>query len=202
MINNVFTNIKNLIREKREMIVVFEKKTNKVVGAAPKVFDSGLWREAEIEELYPDADLNGLSCIYVQDSPKYCLNHNIWQLKLDKNGVPIGVERKPTLPKIYLTTNAQDTDGDGLPELPADAKSKATITAEVKDAKGNIVHKDCILTFRTTGGTLSARRVEEQGGTADIELTSTVETITVTVSASAEGTQSGSLTFEFMPPEE
>jgi len=184
------------------MIVVFEKKTNKVVGAASKVFDSGLWREPEIEELYPYKDLKELSCIYVPDSPKYCLNPDAWQLKLDKDGVPVGVERKPTLPKIYLTTNAQDTDGDGLPELPADAKSKATITVEVRDAKGDIVPKDFILTFRTTGGTLSARRVEAKAGTAAVELTSTVETITVTVSVSAEGTQSGSLTFEFMPPEE
>jgi hypothetical protein len=184
------------------MIIVFEKKTNKIVGAASKVFDNGYWREPEIQELYPGSDINELSYIYVQDSPKYCLNPDAWQLKLDKDGVPIGVERKPTLPKIYLTTNAQDTDCDGLPELPADAKSKATITAEVKDAKGDIVHKDFILTFRTTGGVLSARRVEAKGGIAAVELTSTVETITVTVSASAEGTRSGALTFEFIPPSE
>jgi len=183
------------------MIIVFEKKTNKFVGVASKVFDSGSWRELEIGELYPDANLNELSCIYVQDSPKYCLKPDAWQLKLNENGVPIGVERKPTLPKINLTTNAQDTDGDGLPELPADAQSKATIMAEVQDARGNIVNKDFILTFRTTGGTLSARRVEAKRGTATVELTSTVETIAVTVSASAEGTQSGSLTFELMPPE-
>jgi hypothetical protein len=184
------------------MIIVFEKKTNKLVGVASKVFDSGSWREPEIGELYPDANLNELTCIYVQDSPEYYLEPDAWQLTLNENSVPIGVERKPTLPKINLTTNAQDTDGDGLPELPADARSRATITAEVKDASGNIVNKEFILNFRTTGGTLSARRVEAKRGTATVELTSTVETIAVTVSASAEGTQSGSLTFELMPPEE
>src|SRR2546426_207325 len=101
------------------MIIVFEKKTNKLVGVASKVFDSGSWREPELGELYPDANLN----------------------------------------------------------------------------------KDFSLNFRTTGGTLSARRVEAKRGAATVELTSTVETIAVTVSASAEGTQSGSLTFELMPPE-
>lgn len=183
------------------MIIVFEKKTNKIVGVASEVFDSGSWRDPEIGELYPNANLNEIACIYVQDSPKYCLNPDAWQLKLNADGVPVGVERKPTLPKIYLTTNAQDTDGDGLPELPADAQSKATIMAEVQDASGNIVNKDFILNFRTTGGTLSARRVEANRGAATVELTSTVETIAVTVSASAEGTQGGSLTFELMPPE-
>jgi hypothetical protein len=184
-----------------EMIVIFENKTNKIVGVASKVFDSGFWREPEIQELYPEADLRKLDCIYIEDSPKYCLRPDAWQLKLNEHGVPIGVERKPTLPKIYLTTTAQDTDGDGLPELPADARSKATITAEVKDARGDLVNEDFVLTFRTTGGTLSARRVETRRGTATVELTSTVETIAVTVSAAAEGTQSGSLTLELMPPE-
>jgi hypothetical protein len=183
------------------MIVIFEKKTNNIVGVASKVFDSGSWREPEIGELYPDTDLNELGYLYVQDSPKYCLNPDAWQLKLDQNNVPVGVERKPTLPRIYLTTNAPDTDGDGLPELPADAQSQATITAAVKDAKGDVVNTDFLLMFRTTGGTLSARRVQAERGTAVVELTSTVETITVTVSASAEGAQEGSLTFEFMPPE-
>jgi Big-like domain-containing protein len=183
------------------MIVIFDKRTNQVIGVASKVYDSGSWREPEIHELYPDADLNQLDCVYMEDSPKFCMRPDAWQLKLNERGMPIGVERKPALPKIYLTTTAQDTDGDGLPELAADAISKASITAEVKDANGNLVNKDFMLTFRTTGGSLSGRRVEAKHGTATVELTSTVETITVTVSVSAEGIQSGSLTFELMPPE-
>jgi hypothetical protein len=183
------------------MIIVFEKTTNNIVGIASNVLDSGILREPTIEELYPDMDREELGYIYVQDSPEYFLKPDAWQLKLDENGVPVRLERKPTLPTIHLTTDAPDADGDGLPELPADAKSKATITAEVRDVKGGIVNKDFVLNFRTNGGTLSARRLEAKGGTAMVELTSTVETVTVTVSASAEGTQSGSLTFEFMPPE-
>jgi hypothetical protein len=183
------------------MIIVFEKIMNKIVGVASRVLDSGILREATIEELYPDIDREGLGYIHVQDSPEYYLTPDAWQLKLDNNCIPVGIERKPTLPTIHLITNAPDTDGDGLPELPADAKSKATITVEVRDTKGSIVNRDFVLNFRTTGGTLSARRIEAKGGTAMVELTSTVETVAVTVSASAEGTQSGSLTFEFMPPE-
>jgi hypothetical protein len=183
------------------MIVVFEKQTNKFVGIAAKIIDNGHWREPKLEELYPDADLNRLGCIYVRDSPKYALKPDGWQLKLDENGAPIGVERKPALPKIHLTTNAQDTDGDDLPELVADAKSKATITAELKDAKGERLKRDFIMIFKTTGGTLSARRVAAKDGKATVELTSSVETVLVTVSASGEGVQGDSLSFEFMPPE-
>jgi len=183
------------------MIVIFEKKTNRIVGVASKVFDNGSWREPELAELYPDRNPNEIGYISIQDSPKYALKPDAWRLKLDAHGVPVGVERKPTLPKIHLHTDARDTDGDGLPELFADAKSKAVITVEVKDAMDRMVQEDVLLTLRTTGGTLSARRVQAKGGTASVELTASVETITVTVTVSAEGMQSGALTFEFMPPE-
>ncbi len=43
-------------------------------------------------------------------------------------------------------------------------------------------------------------KLDENGVT--VELTSSVETISVTVSASAEGVKEGSLSFEFVPPEE
>jgi hypothetical protein len=85
--------------------------------------------------------------------------------------------------------------------LVADAKSKATITAELKDAKGERLKRDFIVIFKTTGGTLSARRVAAKDGKATVELTSSVETVLVTVSASGEGVQGDSLSFEFMPPE-
>lgn len=185
------------------MIVVFDKKTNKIIGAATRVFDSGRWREATLQELYPDAKPEELGCVYIKDSVKYAVlpDRNAWQIKFDEKGAPVGVERKPSPPKIHLTTNARDTDGDGLPELAADGKSKATITIEVKDAKDKLVKKDFLLNFRTTGGALSARRVEATGGKAKVEFTSSTETVTATVSASAEGFEEASLTFEFMPPQ-
>jgi hypothetical protein len=74
--------------------------------------------------------------------------------------------------------------------------------AELKDATGKLFEQDLMLTFRTTGGTLSTRKVMAKGGKVTVALTSSVETISVTVSASAEGVKGGSLSFEFMPPEE
>ena len=181
------------------MIFIFEKETKNFVGMATRVFDNGTWREATLQELYPNADHSKLGYVYVEDSPKYAMNPNIWQLKLDENGNPIGISRKPNPPKIYLTTNAVDTDNDGLPELTADGKSKAVITAEVKDSQGQLVQGELLLDFRTTGGSLSARRVTTQTGQATIELTASLETVLVTVTVSAEGVTPSSLSFELMP---
>lgn len=184
------------------MIFVFDKETKNLVGMATRVFDNGTWREPTLEELYPNADHSKWGYVYVEDSPKYAMNPDGWQLKLDENGVPVGIERKPNLPKIHLTTNAVDTDGDGIPELIADATSKATITAEVKNSQGEFVTEELTLNLKTTGGALSARRVTTRDGQATVELTSSLETVSVIVEVSAEGVKGSSLAFEFMPLEQ
>lgn len=181
----------------RAMIFVFDKATKQFVGTASRVFDNGTWREATVEELYPNTDHSKLGFVHVEDSPEYAMNPGAWQLKLDEKGEAIGIERKP---KIYLTTNAIDTDGDDLPELTADSQSKATITVEVKDSSGQLVQGELMLNVRTTNGTLSARRISTQTGQATVEFTSSRETVSATVSVSAEGVEGSSITFEFMPP--
>jgi len=184
-----------------DVIIVYERETKNVVGVAAQVFDNGLWREPTIEELYPGVDLNKLGFIHVEDSIRYALDPDAWQFKLDANGVPIGAERKPSLPRLHLSTNAKDTDGDSFPELLADGKNKAVITAHVRDELGRIVSGDFAVTFKTTAGTLSARQVMVRGGKAEVELTSSLETVTATVSASGKGLKSvAPLTFEFVPP--
>jgi hypothetical protein len=182
------------------MIFVFDKETKHFVGMATRVFDNGTMREATVEELYPNTDRSKLGFVYVEDSPKYSMNPEGWQLKFDQNGEAIGIERKPNLPKVFLATNAIDTDGDGMPELPADGQSKAVIRAQVKDSQGQLIQGDLLLDFRTTGGTLSARKVPTQTGQATVELTASLETVQVTVTVSAEGVTENSVTFEFMPP--
>jgi hypothetical protein len=182
------------------MIFIFDRTSKEVVGMATEVFDNGSWREATLEELYPDRDRSNLGCVTVRDSPKYALNPEGWQLKLDENGEPVGIERKPSLPRIHLTTNAPDTDGDGLPELPADGQSKATIAIEVRDVHGKLIEEERTLNLKTTGGALSARRITTSNGQATVDLTSSLETVSVTIEVAAEGVRSASLSFEFMPP--
>jgi hypothetical protein len=102
-------------------------------------------------------------------------------------------------PKIVLNTSAKDTDGDGFPELPADGKSKAEITATLYDALGTVVDEQVEVTFRTSAGVLFARWVNTKKGEAKVTLTAGNETVMASVSASAEGFEPASIEFEFLP---
>jgi hypothetical protein len=185
------------------MIIVYRKKTMEFVGAAARVFDSGKWREPTMEELYPNEDPQTLGFFHVEDSAKLAMaGKEYWQFKLDEKGVPAGIERKPSPPAIQLSSDAPDTDGDGTPELPADGQSAVTITAELREAgfQGKRIVRDVPLVLKTTAGTLSQRFVLAQKGIATVTLTTSRETVAVTVTASAEGFTAGSLTFELLPP--
>jgi len=181
------------------MMIVYDRQTKKLLSFAGQVFDNGQWREPTLEEIYPNTDRSKWGVVYVRDATKYVATLDELQLKVDENGTPVGIERK-RIPKIHLTTDAVDTDGDGLPELPADGQSHTTIRAEIKTHQGQLVTEELSLEFRTTGGTLSARKVTTTTGQASIELTSSIETIQITVTVSAEGFTEASLSFEFMPP--
>ncbi len=183
------------------MILIYLKETKQPVGIAARVFDNGQWREATVHELYPSADHAKMGYFIVDDASVVLSAEKGWQFKLDSKGDPVGIEPAPDLPRISLTTDAIDSDGDGLPELAADGNSQAKITLEVKDSAGKLVKKDFQIEIRTTGGALSVRRTTAKAGRATVDLTSSTQTITVTVTASAEGLETGSITFEFMPPD-
>jgi hypothetical protein len=185
------------------MIIVYDKKNHKFMGMATRVFDSGKWREPTLEELFPNKDRSNLGFVYVEDSLKYAVGgEKSFQFKLDDKGVPVGIQRKPSPPKILLTSDAPDTDGDGLAEVAADGKAVVTITAEIQEVgvEGKRVDRDVPLVFKTTGGTLSQRFVLAAKGLARVTLTASQETVTVTVTAQAEGLKEGSISFEFLPP--
>jgi hypothetical protein len=116
---------------------------------------------------------------------------------------PVIVEKKlPTsFPKIILTTTAKDTDGDGLPEILADGKSKASITATLQDAEGKVIQDPIEVHFRTSAGRLSRRSVTAQDGQATVQLTASRETVMASVSVFAKGFEPVNLDLEFGPPE-
>lgn len=185
------------------MIFVYKKDSLEFVGMATRVFDNGTWREPTMEELYPNEDHSKLGFVYADESLRYAMaTPERLQFKLDEKGVPVGVERKPSPPEIHLTTDAHDTDGDGLPEVPADGQSSVTITAEIREPgfNGKRIHRDVPLVFKTTGGTLSQRFALAKDGAARVKLTSSRETVTITVTASAEGFTAGKIQLELLPP--
>lgn len=180
------------------MIVVYKKETNEFIGMAPQIFDNGVVRDYTLEELYPNLAPEEYGCFFVEDSPRYVMNPTHWKFKLDKNGVPIGIEHKPTL-ALKITTDAEDTDGDGMPELKADGSSKAKLTVKVYDG-AKVKKTTAQIKLSTSGGRLDQRIFDlKNKSQLTTYLTSTTETITITVTASAEGMHSDSLTFELMP---
>jgi hypothetical protein len=104
----------------------------------------------------------------------------------------------PLLAEIVLTTTALDIDGDGVPEVPADGKSAASVRVSLLDAKGMTLMKSVEVHFRTTAGTLSQREVMTDRGKATVELISSRETVTAFVYAFAEGFKPDYLKFEFV----
>ena len=102
---------------------------------------------------------------------------------------------------IVLATSAQDTDGDGLAELPADGESKAEITATLYDALGEVIKDNVEVQFRTSAGALSSRYAVTKKGQATVELKASRETVMASVSASAAGFEPATIEFEFLPEE-
>jgi hypothetical protein len=174
------------------MLVVYDKTTGKIVGHCSQVFDSGKWREATLQELYPNQDNTNLAAAYMPDDARFVgYGTTNWRLRKDESGAVLGVER---LPALILSTDAKDSDGDGVPDMPADGTSVAHITVTTADNSNTQV------TFRTTRGSLSQRTVATADGKAVVELRAPSETVAAGVTATATGYRPATLTMEFIPP--
>lgn len=190
------------------MIVVYEKETNKFVGMALQVFDSGKMRDYTMEELYPRIDHAKHGFFIVEDSIEQLKLGNSVKFKLDKKGKPVGFE-DPSLLRIVLSTNAPDQDGDGIPEIaapnrqlagsPSGPESQAEITVQIMDGdKKAALSMDVLLS--TTGGSLESRLLTtSKAGTASTTIFAGTDTVTLTVTASAQDLPDASLMLEVMP---
>ena len=88
------------------------------------------------------------------------------------------------LPSYALTTDATDTDGAGLPDLPADGATTTILTIQKQhpDGTDDTTATDAVR-CTTDRGKLSAETVTLVNGTATVTLTSVPETVTATVRA-------------------
>jgi hypothetical protein len=173
------------------MIIVYNSNTGEIVGHCSRVFDSGKWREARIDELFPDHAKSGFAAVHFADDARYLsYRPHHWRLRRDESGVVTGIER---LPMLLLTSDAADTDGDGTPDLPADGAAVAHVTAKTGDGA------DADVMFQTTRGSLKERTVRTTHGSATVELRAATETVAVVVTATATGYRPGRLNLEFIP---
>ena len=174
------------------MLVVYDPTTGEIIGHCSRVFDNGKWREATIEEIFPERDRSKLEALYLKDDPRYLIQGpEHWRIRREESGAVVGLER---LPAITLSCDASDHDNDGIPDLPADGTSTTKITAKLDDdAKVDV-------TFRTTRGSLSKRTVRTTAkGQATVELRAATETVAVIVTATAPGYRPATLHLEFIP---
>lgn len=178
------------------MLVVYDKNTKEVLQL---LMVSENVPEPILEDIPSLKDVENIASFRLPNDPSFDFGRQ-YIVTLDEEGNPTGLALKLEPPIIELTTDAQDTDGDGLPEIPADGESKATITATIKDAEGKVLTRvKKPVTFRTTRGILSARNVTPTRGEANVTLTSILETVTATVTATAEGCRPTRFSIEFLP---
>jgi hypothetical protein len=173
------------------MLIVYDLATGEIIGHASRLFDNGKWREATLEEIFPNRDPSKVGTLYLKDDPRYLQQGPAhWRIRRDESGVVVGLER---LPAIALSCDAADHDNDGIPDLPADGNATTTITARLGAGA------DVDVTFRTTRGALSKRTVHTTNGQATVELRAATETVTATVTATAPGYRPATLQLEFIP---
>lgn len=104
--------------------------------------------------------------------------------------------------QIALTIDRADDDGDGRPELPADGKSSARVTATIVGSNQKPIDHRARVSFSVTRGALSARAVEAASGVASVDWKAPAETVQARITARADGFQEASLTVEFIPADE
>jgi hypothetical protein len=125
-----------------------------------------------------------------------------YELIFSSSGAPKELVKKSSLPHIELVIDAPDNDGDGIPEIKADGKSKVQITANIRDEEGKLItNAKNNIHFLTTGGVLSDRVVKCKGGVATTSLQSVKETLTPTVTAFSDGVIKGEMKVEFVHPD-
>lgn len=106
--------------------------------------------------------------------------------------------------RLELTTDAPDISPyNGVPEIPADGHSTASIFIRKKSPSGELLageEDNDLIVLHTTRGTLSQRQVRLQHGQAQVTLRSSTDTIIADVTAHGENLRRYMLHLEFAPP--
>jgi hypothetical protein len=159
----------------------------------------------------------------IVEMPLTSLNPNIyrgnlgWSMEMFSRGADISRQiqavigmhvnpRSEGSARLELTTDAPDISPyNGIPEIPADGHSTATIFIRKKSPSGEPLTGDednDLIVLHTTRGTLSHRQVRLHHGQAQVTLRSSTDTIIADVTAQGENLRRYMLHLEFAPPME
>jgi hypothetical protein len=178
------------------MLLIYNKKTGKIVGVSMIISDtSGVIPQPNMENV--DFKIKGVEGYILPDDESVLRDMHNYTLELDNEGNPIGFVRKEVL-KIELSTDATDTNGDGVAEIPAGGAS-CNLIASVRNEYGKIIkERPFRIQFITTGGILREYLTETRNGVARVQITSVPETKRVHVIARADGCMPGELDLDFV----
>jgi hypothetical protein len=186
------------------MIIIYDRKTRDIVGVSMVGQDnSGLIRKPSMKNILRSDRLDpNLMEFHIPDDETVANEIFKYDLTFSSSGNPKELVRKGALPYIELSIDAPDHDGDGIPEMKADGRSKVTITASIRDEEGKVVTRaGNDIHFLTTGGVLSDRIVRCKSGVAKTTLQSVKETLTPTITAFSDGVRKGEIKVEFVHPD-
>ncbi len=179
--------------------VTYNKKTKTITGSFSQTSD----------EFIPEPPTPEEAILQITDKEQIetLVSLNPWQHSVEGKVRDDKIEsltRKPRFQgKLLLTTDAEDKDGDGFPELPADGSTAVKVRAAITDLQGNTIKDRTVpVKFRVSRGAISSRQAETKNGIAEVEFTAVAETTQARIMATAPGFEMGTLIVEFIPTTE
>ena len=183
------------------MLIIYDIHTKEIKHVMMLISDSSnKIKQFTPKEVFPHRRVlpSNLRPFNVPDDMLIAINIRNYIVETDENGEPVGLIEKPMKPVITLSTDAQDRDNDGIPELLADSKDMTTLIASVRGHDGRLITDiNYEIVFTTTHGTLMQKRVITQDGIAKCQFKSSDETVTAEICASANGCRKGKIKIEF-----
>ena len=195
------------------MIIVFNKKSQKVIGTAKRVLDNGILRELTLAELYPKLDADEYGHIIVDDNEPAAQDARSLQVMTTKGGRPTGIAQSQKA-VIHLTHNLLDQDGDGIVEWMQDqnflsgmstgirtttAISGIPILVSLADENGKAASSPTSVKIRTNLGTLSHRNLDLVRGEAQFTFWPGDNTTLITLQVTGEDCFPAELKIEVIP---
>jgi hypothetical protein len=183
------------------MLILYDLSTYDIIGVSAILCNNGSDEtEPTLKGCFPDYKIvPNVSAVTVQDNARIANELYKYELKFNRLGEPLGLDLKMPKPYIELTTDIAGKNNDSVPDLKADGRSKARITAYVRDHTGELLINGVgEIVFKTTGGRLKKKIVKTKNGVAKTQLQSVKETKTITITATANGCSDGKLDLDFV----
>src|SRR3990172_7267638 len=175
------------------MLVWYDPRTGEIVGLSSVLFDSS--RRVPKQTRATAVGPRGAECLDLPDDEQVARGPDDYRVQLDEARRPLGLVRDEKS-MIELSSDAVDSNGDGVGEIPAGG-GQCTIVASLR-ASGKLSREGLMrVHFVATGGVLSHGAGETKSGGARVQLSSVQETKRVWVEARAPGFRAARVPIDF-----